>query len=93
MTTAHDHGEGIDPEHALKYALQHHSGDRTEIVDGGTSPISRWLRRSWRRAAGTVTLFSGPGRLGYAGVDGPHAFGAPVRLPEPFGIEVDTSGL
>ncbi|MFE2269041.1 Uma2 family endonuclease [Streptomyces lavendulae] len=41
----------------------------------------------------TVTLFSGPGRLGYTGVDGPHAFGTPVRLPEPFGIEVDTSGL
>ncbi|MFE3763024.1 Uma2 family endonuclease [Streptomyces sp. NPDC059104] len=41
----------------------------------------------------TVTLFSGPGRLGYAGVDGPHAFGTPVRLPEPFGIELDTGGL
>lgn len=41
----------------------------------------------------TVTLFSEPGRLGYANVDGPHAFGTPVRLPEPFGIELDTSGL
>ncbi len=34
MTTAHDYGEGIDPESALKYAIQHHSGDRTEIVEG-----------------------------------------------------------
>ncbi|MFE2854467.1 Uma2 family endonuclease [Streptomyces lavendulae] len=41
----------------------------------------------------TVTLFSGPGRLGYTGVDGPHAFGTPVRLPDPFGVELDTSGL
>ncbi|MDK9498076.1 Uma2 family endonuclease [Streptomyces katrae] len=41
----------------------------------------------------TVTLFSGPGRLGYTEVDGPHAFGTPVRLPEPFGIELDTSAL
>ncbi|MFF7500480.1 hypothetical protein ACFZBM_13680 [Streptomyces lavendulae] len=33
-----------------------------------------------------------PGRLGCTGVDRPHAFGTPVRLPEPFGIEIDTSG-
>ncbi|MFE2142067.1 Uma2 family endonuclease [Streptomyces sp. NPDC059456] len=41
----------------------------------------------------TVTLFSGPARLGYTGVDGPHPFGETVRLPEPFGIDLDTSGL
>ncbi|MEU7553438.1 Uma2 family endonuclease [Streptomyces sp. NPDC044571] len=41
----------------------------------------------------SVTLFAEPGRLGYAEVDGPHAFGTPVRLPEPFGIDLDTSGL
>lgn len=41
----------------------------------------------------TVTLFAGPGRLGYTEVDGPHPFGTPVRLPEPFGIDLDTSGL
>lgn len=41
----------------------------------------------------TVTLFSGPGRLGYTGVEGPHPFGEPVRLPEPFGLDLDTSGL
>ncbi|WP_158754617.1 hypothetical protein [Streptomyces sp. NRRL F-2580] len=34
MTTAHDYSEGIDPEGALKYAIQRHSGDRTEIVEG-----------------------------------------------------------
>lgn len=34
MATAHDCGESIDPEHALKYAIQHLSGDRTEIVEG-----------------------------------------------------------
>ncbi|MFJ9644270.1 Uma2 family endonuclease [Streptomyces sp. NPDC101206] len=45
------------------------------------------------RVEKTVTVYSGPGRLGYTGVDGPHSFGTPVRLPEPFGIELDTSGL
>lgn len=41
----------------------------------------------------TVTVFTDPGRLGYTKVDGPHPFGTPVRLPEPFGIDLDTSGL
>ncbi|MGY4390728.1 PPOX class probable FMN-dependent enzyme [Streptomyces sp. TE12347] len=40
-----------------------------------------------------MTLFALPGRLGYTKVDGPHPFGTPVRLPEPFGIDLDTSGL
>ncbi|SDT25218.1 Putative restriction endonuclease [Streptomyces sp. TLI_053] len=39
------------------------------------------------------TLFSGPTRLGYAVEDGPHPFGTPVRLPEPFDLDLDTSGL
>lgn len=34
MTTAHDYSEGIDPEHALKYAIQRWHGDRSEIVEG-----------------------------------------------------------
>ncbi|MGW6707960.1 Uma2 family endonuclease [Streptomyces sp. NPDC054956] len=34
MTTAHDYSEGIDPEYALKYAIQHMQGDRVEIVEG-----------------------------------------------------------
>ncbi|MET8702218.1 Uma2 family endonuclease [Kitasatospora sp. NPDC004723] len=45
------------------------------------------------RQARACTLFSGPGRLGYAVEDGPHPFGAPVRLPEPFGLDLDTSRL
>lgn len=40
MTTAHDYSSGIDPEHALKYAIQHHSGDRTEIVEGVISTVT-----------------------------------------------------
>lgn len=34
-----------------------------------------------------------PGRLGYTRVDGPHPFGAVVRLPAPFEVDIDTSGL
>ncbi|MEU8923681.1 Uma2 family endonuclease [Kitasatospora sp. NPDC048545] len=37
------------------------------------------------------TLFSQPGSLGYTRVEGPHPFGVPVRLPEPFGLEPDTA--
>ncbi|MFH8881999.1 Uma2 family endonuclease [Streptomyces californicus] len=40
-----------------------------------------------------VTLFSEPGKLGYTRVEGPYPFGATVRLPEPFGLDIDTSGL
>ncbi|GHB66522.1 hypothetical protein GCM10010347_40850 [Streptomyces cirratus] len=184
MTSAYDYGEGIDPERALKYAIQHHSGDRTEIIEGVISNVTpgwdhertaKIVRRQIERrvdelgcvegsgnldlprspnwyvpdvavvpdhlARGgssllpdqtllivevtsesnaetdrvvkrkryaeygaplyllvdrldkTVTLFSEPGRLGYARVDGPHAFGTPVRLPEPFGIVLDTGAL
>ncbi|MGW0780039.1 Uma2 family endonuclease [Streptomyces sp. NPDC002913] len=45
------------------------------------------------RMEGSVTLFSEPGRLGYTHVDGPHPFGAAVRLPAPFEVDIDTSGL
>ncbi|MFF9007156.1 Uma2 family endonuclease [Streptomyces goshikiensis] len=184
MTTAHDYSYGIDPEHSLKYAIQHHSGGRTEIVGGVISTMapswdhenaaeeirdqitprvkelgcvtgsgnldfpksSNWYvpdlavaPKELARGGGallpdqtllivevtsesnaetdrvvqrkryaeygaplyllvdrmdkTVTLFAGPGRLGYTEVDGPHPFGTPVRLPEPFGIDLDTSGL
>jgi Uma2 family endonuclease len=41
----------------------------------------------------SCTLFSEPGELGYTRRDGPHGFGMPLRLPEPFGIELDTSDL
>ncbi|MFJ4779084.1 Uma2 family endonuclease [Streptomyces sp. NPDC088762] len=39
------------------------------------------------------TLFSDPVADGYAVADGPHPFGIPVRLPDPFGVEIDTAGL
>ncbi|MEU8627716.1 Uma2 family endonuclease [Streptomyces sp. NPDC048669] len=45
------------------------------------------------RIEGSVTLFSEPGHLGYTRVDGPHPFGAALRLPDPFGLDLDTSGL
>ncbi|MFJ4861115.1 MULTISPECIES: Uma2 family endonuclease [unclassified Streptomyces] len=184
MTTAHDYSEGIDPERALKYAIQHHSGDRTEIVEGVITAVTpswdhenaaeeirdqihprvkeldcvtgsgnldlpgspNWyvpdlavVPKALAKGAGallpdqallivevtsesnaetdrvvkrkryaeygaplyllvdrmeeTVTVFAEPGRLGYTKVDGPHPFGTPVRLPEPFGIDLDTSGL
>ncbi|MEU1943215.1 MULTISPECIES: Uma2 family endonuclease [unclassified Streptomyces] len=39
----------------------------------------------------TCTLYSVPGSLGYTKVDGPHPFGTPLALPEPFDLELDTS--
>ncbi|MEV8226036.1 Uma2 family endonuclease [Streptomyces sp. NPDC079167] len=45
------------------------------------------------RMEGSVTLFSEPGRLGYTCVDGPHPFGAVLRLPDPFAVDIDTTGL
>ncbi|MCY0934188.1 Uma2 family endonuclease [Streptomyces sp. H34-S4] len=189
MTTAHDYSEGIDPEYALKYAIQHMQGDRVEIVEGviqgggdavtpptwdhehaaeqiryqiyarvrelgyvtGSGNLDLPRSANWyvpdiavvpealakgadalvpdqtllvvevtsesnaetdrvvkrRRYAEygaplyllvdrvdrTLTLFSRPGRLGYTEVDGPHPFGSPVRLPDPFGIDLDTGRL
>ncbi|MEU1348843.1 Uma2 family endonuclease [Streptomyces sp. NPDC005795] len=45
------------------------------------------------RIEGSVTLFSAPGDLGYTRVDGPHPFGAVLRLPDPFDLDLDTGGL
>ncbi|WP_330335446.1 Uma2 family endonuclease (plasmid) [Streptomyces sp. NBC_00536] len=45
------------------------------------------------RVERSVSLFSEPGPLGYTRADGPHPFGVPVRLPEPFEVVLDTSGL
>ncbi|MBF6045511.1 Uma2 family endonuclease [Streptomyces sp. NRRL B-1677] len=39
----------------------------------------------------TCTLFSQPGEIGYQQVDGPHSFGKPLRLPDPFNFDLDTS--
>ncbi|MEV7025142.1 Uma2 family endonuclease [Kitasatospora sp. NPDC093558] len=42
------------------------------------------------RGERTWTLFSCPGELGYTLVEGPHPFGARLRLPDPFDVELDT---
>ncbi|MFJ4984299.1 Uma2 family endonuclease [Streptomyces sp. NPDC088732] len=39
----------------------------------------------------SCTLYAEPGELGYQVVDGPHPFGTPLRLPEPFGLDLDTT--
>lgn len=184
MTTAHDYSGGIDPERALKYAVQRFRGERAELLEGvidyvpadwgherarsvlreqlsdaveglgcmaGSGDLDLPGSLNWyvpdlavvpsalARAAGallpgqtllvvevaseassetdrvvkrkryaeygaplyllvdrmekTVTLFAGPGRLGYTEIDGPHPFGTLVHLPEPFGIDLDTSEL
>ncbi|WP_405020952.1 Uma2 family endonuclease [Kitasatospora sp. NBC_00070] len=173
-----------DPERALKYAIEHVAGDRTELVEGVITPVSvpwaderasglvrrqlsprlqelnlvagsgnldlpgseNWYipdlavvpaelaktegallpdqtllvvevtspsngetdrtvkRRRYGQYGAPVyllvdrqqrecTLFTEPGRLGYESVDGPHPFGTPVRLPVPFEVEIDTTGM
>ncbi|HEX5568586.1 MAG TPA: hypothetical protein VFY14_16955 [Streptomyces sp.] len=39
------------------------------------------------------TLFAEPAEPGYTRAEGPHPFGIPVRLPEPYAVEPDTSAL
>ena len=41
----------------------------------------------------TWTLFSEPSSEGFEEQDGPHPFGQPVRLPDPFNISLDTAGF
>ena len=41
----------------------------------------------------SCTLFSKPGPMGYEVREGPRPFGAPVLLPAPFDLELDTSRL
>ncbi len=176
---------GVDPELALKYAVQHIAGDRAEIIEGVIQPVSptwghegaaesvrdqirervreldcmtgsgnvdlpgspNWYvpdlavvpasfaeqdaplvlpdqtllilevvspsngdtdrivkRRRYAqygaplyllvdRPERTWTLYSEPGRLGFAKADGPHRFGEPLELPEPFGLTLDTRGF
>jgi Uma2 family endonuclease len=38
----------------------------------------------------SCTLFSEPGALGYTSAVGPHPFGTPIELPEPFGLVLQT---
>ncbi|AJC62070.1 Uma2 family endonuclease [Streptomyces sp. 769] len=179
-----DYAQGVDPERALKYAIQHLKDDRAEIIEGviETVPpswdheaVADTLREQIRarareldcvigsgnldlpgspnwyipdlavvpaaaaKGAGallpadtllvvevtsesngdtdrvvkrkryaeygaplyllvdrqerSVTLYAEPGRLGYTRADGPHPYGTTVRLPEPFGLDLDTSTL
>ncbi|MFC0600308.1 Uma2 family endonuclease [Streptomyces palmae] len=179
-----DYSSGVDPERALKYAVQHIRGDRAQIIEGFIEPVSptgdheaaadtireqirarareldcvtgsgnldlpgspnwyipdlavvpaaaakgagallpdqtllivevtsesndetdRVVKRKRYAEYGaplyllidrqerSVTLFSEPGRLGYTRADGPLPYGAKVRLPEPFDLDLDTSGL
>lgn len=179
-----DYSAGVDPERALKYAVQHIRGDRAEIIEGVIEPVSptwdhetaadlireqirtrareldcvigsgnldlpgssNWYvpdiavvpavaakgagallpdqtllvvevtsesngdtdrvvkRRRYAeygapiyllvdRIQRNVTVYSGPGRLGYTKADGPHPYGTTVHLPEPFDINLDTSHL
>lgn len=83
--------------------------DRTVLVVEVTSPSNSDTDRTAKRRRysqygaqlhllvdrqeRTCTLFSRPGELGYTRVEGPHPFGAPVRLPEPFGLVLDTGGF
>ncbi|MFE5513851.1 Uma2 family endonuclease [Streptomyces sp. NPDC056529] len=183
MSTAADYSN-VDPERALKYAVQHIRGDRAQIIEGIIEPgsptwdheaaaetirdqirlrarqlgcltgsgnldlpgSSNWFvpdiavvpaaqakgaaallpedtllivevtsesngdtdrvvkRRRYAeynaplylvidRQERSVTLFSEPGKLGYTRVDGPHPFGTPITLPEPFGLDLDTTEL
>ncbi|MCD9877080.1 Uma2 family endonuclease [Streptomyces guryensis] len=39
----------------------------------------------------SFTLYAEPGGLGYTKAAGPLPFGTPVPLPDPFGLELDTS--
>jgi Uma2 family endonuclease len=41
-------------------------------------------QRSW-------TLFADPHDLGFGTADGPHSYGTPIALPDPFGLTIDTS--
>ncbi|MGK4579277.1 Uma2 family endonuclease [Kitasatospora sp. HPMI-4] len=80
--------------------------DRTVLVVEVTSPSDSDTDRTVKRRRyaqygaplyllvdrqeSSCTLFSQPARLGYTRVEGPHPFGVPVRLPEPFDLVLDT---
>ncbi|WP_030017586.1 Uma2 family endonuclease [Streptomyces monomycini] len=178
-----DYSSGINPEHALKYAIQHLRGDRVQIIEGVIEPVSpTWdhestadiLREQIRararelgcmigsgnldlpgspnwyvpdlavvpaaaaKGAGALlpdqtllvvevtsdsnadtdrvvkrrryaeygaplyllvdrrqralTLFAEPGHLGYTRITGPLPYGTPLHLPDPFSLDLDTSG-
>ncbi|MGK5729525.1 Uma2 family endonuclease [Streptomyces sp. URMC 124] len=72
----------------------------TSVPGGATGAVAKRRRYAEYRAPlyllvdcqeHSCTLFSEPGRLGYTRTDGPLPFGLPVRLPEPFDLDLDTS--
>ncbi|MER6314535.1 Uma2 family endonuclease [Streptomyces sp. NPDC001581] len=98
----------VAPEHLTRAAGALVPGQTllvAEVVSESTAQTDRTLKRKRYaeygaplyllvdRLEGSATLFAEPGRLGYTKVDGPHPFGTPVRLPAPFGIDLDTAGL
>jgi len=95
-----------DPETVLKYAIQHIQSDRVqigEVTSESNADTDRRVKRAryaeYRaplyllvdRQERSCTLHAVPGRLGYTRVGGPLPFGAPVTLPDPFDMELDTS--
>lgn len=51
MSTAADY-DGVDPERALKYAVQHIKGDRAQIIEGIIEPVSP----TWDHEAAAETI-------------------------------------
>ncbi|MBV6702221.1 Uma2 family endonuclease [Kitasatospora aureofaciens] len=71
-----DHSTVSDPERALKYAIRHVAGDRTEIIEGVITPVSRsWagefaagvVRRQITLRLEQLDLVSGSGNLDLPG--------------------------
>ncbi len=71
-----DYSEGVDPERALKYAVQHIRGDRAQIVEGVIEPVSpTWdheataetIRDQIRARARELDCVTGSGNLDLPG--------------------------
>lgn len=77
MTTAPaDYNAGVDPERALKYAVQHIKGDRAQIIEGVIEPVSpTWdheaaaeaIRDQVRQKARELGCVTGSGNLDLPG--------------------------
>ncbi|PBC87059.1 Putative restriction endonuclease [Streptomyces sp. KS_16] len=71
-----DYNHGVDPERALKYAIQHIRGDRAQIVEGVIEPVSpTWdhettaetIRDQIRARARELDCVTGSGNLDLPG--------------------------
>ncbi|MEU8683025.1 Uma2 family endonuclease, partial [Streptomyces sp. NPDC048611] len=47
-----DYSAGVDPERALKYAIQHIKGERAQIIEGVIEPVSP----TWDHEAAAETI-------------------------------------